>query len=144
VENLNATGADANPEALISTVAQPIFRERQILLFTPENYAQPQIVFVQGVDGNQADGDQLFRVRIESISSGDPGYNNLPGANTQSVQGVNTDNEAPSGGTQGIDILSEDGQPLGSLETNENGKGQILRCAAQPAFRRCDHQSANQ
>ena len=113
--NVFVTIASQSPgEAVISTNAQPIFGPQQILVFTPQNYNQPQRVFVQGVDDNAVDGDQLFQIRVTDVSSSDPEYDDLFPANPN-VQGVNNDNEANPVDGSGVTITPT------SIETNENG-----------------------
>ena len=60
----NATNNEDSAEALLSTDAQPTFQQQQVLVFTPQNFQQPQRVYVQGVDDAISDGDQLYRVMV--------------------------------------------------------------------------------
>ena len=120
-------------EALLATDAQPIFQQQQVLVFTPQNFQQPQRVYVQGVDDAAPDGDQLYRVmviarnaqgnQVQAVNSSDLEYNGI--GTLTAVFNVNIDNEANPGGNR-ADVLinSTDGVnpgPTTGLQTNENG-----------------------
>ena len=126
-------GNEFSNEALIATDAQPIFRQEQVLVFTPQDFQQPQRVYVQGVDdenlplAQRQDGDQLYRIIVRAVnSSSDTEYNALGGTNgvNSGVFNVNIDNEANTGGNR-ADVLinSTDGvnPATTGLQTNENG-----------------------
>ncbi|HEY0109963.1 MAG TPA: Calx-beta domain-containing protein, partial [Fibrella sp.] len=111
------TNNEFSEEALIATNEQPIFQREQVLIFTPQDFDEPQRVAVQGVDDNPAlnDGDQLFRVIVRAVNSNDPEYNNLTSPNGvgTGVFGLNVDNEA----NPGPDVIINPN----SIQTNENG-----------------------
>lgn len=106
-------------EAFLATDAQPVFQQQQVLVFTPQDFQQPQRVYVQGRDDNISDGDQIFSVRVRAIASSDPEYNNLAGPQgitNNLVLGVNVDNESnPSNNLADVIVNPS------SIETNENG-----------------------
>ncbi len=137
----NTNNTEFSDEALIATDKQPTFQRRQVLTFTPQNFQQPQRVYVQGVDdenlppAQRMDGDQLYRVIVldrdlntgnlagQPVNSSDPEYSGIA-ANT-AVFNVNLDNESNTGGNR-ADVLinSTDGVnpgPTSGLQTNESG-----------------------
>lgn len=72
------------------------------LVFTSADWNAPQTVTVSGVDDDEADGDQSFAIKLETLSE-DPGYG---GVKLEDVTLINTDDDTagitvslPSGAT---------------------------------------------
>jgi hypothetical protein len=76
--------------------------------FTPENYAAPQLVVVQGVDDDLADGPQTYVIRTSPAASDDQAFF---GVDPLDVEVTNIDNDTP-----GFWV-----QPVGPLVTSEQG-----------------------
>ncbi len=68
------------------------------LTFSAENWNAGQTITITGVDDNQADGDQNYRIKISASQSSDADYAKLP---EQFLNVVNVDNE-----TAGITVLN--------------------------------------
>lgn len=78
------------------------------LVFTPVNYAAPQMVTVTGVDDTEADGEVAYTVVLGATTSVDPAYNALDPAD---VALGNVDND-----TAGVSV-----EPTTGLVTSETG-----------------------
>ncbi len=63
------------------------------LTFTPNNWENPQIVTVTGVDDTAADGDVSYTIDLGTVVSNDPSYSGLEPAD---VSGTNLDDDAAS------------------------------------------------
>jgi large repetitive protein len=61
------------------------------VLFTPTNYSSPQTVTVSGVDDNEADGNQPYRIILHPAQSVDPGYQ---GRDPADLSFTNIDNDS--------------------------------------------------
>ncbi len=70
------------------------------LLFTVDNWDAPQPINVKGVDDNQTDGDQLYRVLLGAAVSGDAKYNGL---DVPDVSLLNIDDESAGFTVSAID-----------------------------------------
>lgn len=78
------------------------------LLFTPGNGMTPQVITISGVDDAVDDGDIVYTIILNPVSSGDTKYDSL---DPNDVSVTNIDND-----TAGISIT-----PLNSLTTTEAG-----------------------
>ncbi len=78
------------------------------LVFTPANFAAPQVVTITGVDDAVADGNQVYSIVTGAAVSTDPVYGGLDPAN---VTVTNLDNDAA-----GITVT-----PVAGLNTDEGG-----------------------
>ena len=63
------------------------------LIFTPENWNDPQIVIVTGVDDEDIDGNVPFAIHIGPVTTDDPDYAELP---ERTLIFETIDNEAPA------------------------------------------------
>lgn len=78
-----------------------------LLEFTPSNWNAPQVVTVRGEDDAVADGDQIYLVRLEDVTSDDLSYDKLPAA---TIGGINLDDDQA-----GVYV-----SPIGELVTSES------------------------
>jgi len=90
------------------------------VIFTLDNYDQPQTIYIQGIDDATQDISKLVGITIDTITSRDPEYGGLPAPAGEGINTfvVNVDDEAidnPDVELPGVIIT-----PL-SVETNENG-----------------------
>lgn len=91
------------------------------LIFTPQNFDQPQTVIVTGADDDSTDGDQAYQVILTTTQASDPAYRDL---SPTTVMLTNLDNDVPS--------LVVGGANPGST-TEAGGTSQILvRLQTQP------------
>jgi hypothetical protein len=65
------------------------------LVFTPENWDEPQIVTVTGVDDSDIDGDVTFQIDLADAVSSDPNYDGFVVAGV-SVVTVDNDTDSPT------------------------------------------------
>jgi gliding motility-associated-like protein len=61
------------------------------LLFTSENWSDTVIVFVNGVDDDEVDGDISYQIEIFPAESDDSKYNNI---NLDDISLINVDNDS--------------------------------------------------
>ena len=83
--------------------------DQSSLVFTPENWSNPQKVTISGVDDDNTDGDVDYTIKTDVSVSDDPNYNKI---NPDDVTVTNKDNEHP-------DIIVS---PVSGLTTSESGQ----------------------
>ncbi len=79
-EQYFAVALKAQPEAdvvipVVSSDESEGVADVSELVFTPDNWSDPQIVTVMSVDDDEVDGDQLFSINLGPAQSEDPHYN---------------------------------------------------------------------
>lgn len=98
------------------------------LVFTPQNFDQPQTVTVTGVNDDESDGDQAYEVTLTTTDQSDSAYRNLP---VTTVMLTNRDDDIPAlivgaanpgttteaGGTSQIAVRLQT-QPIGEVRVS--------------------------
>ncbi len=85
-----AAGTDVTVNLSLSDSTEAEILGQPYLHFTTDNWQQPQVVEVIGVDDCEVDGDTSYQLHFSAIESNDEAYQN---AALESLTLVNTDNE---------------------------------------------------
>ena len=92
---VTATVVDADTFTIATNVTAAgtggrVQKAKSQIVFTAQNYNQPQTVTVTGVDDNADDGDKAYRIQLKAAVSADPLYNGFVAGE---VVVINKDND---------------------------------------------------
>ena len=91
------------------------------LVFTPDNWDQPQTIVVTGLDDDEQDGNQVYKLQMVAASD-DADFN---GISIEPIQIINRDNDG-FGSTYGVENALVYLRPDAGLETDDYGTRSYL------------------